>query len=135
MVRYVRSSVFLGSLLQILPLLFWGQAFGQTAPLGLTLDDAIKRGIRNNLAGLERQTGDNLGRLDRVRALSALLPAVNGAVSENVQQNSLAVFGFRFPGVPNIIGPFGYSDVRAFADMDLYNRAKRLRLKVAEQDI
>lgn len=135
MVRYVRSSVFLGGILQILPLLFGEKAFGQTASLSLTLDDAVQRGIRNNLAVLERQTGDKLVRLDRVRALSALLPSVNGAVSENVQQNSLAVFGFRFPGIPNIIGPFAYADVRAFANMDLYNRASRLRLKVAEQDI
>ena len=103
--------------------------------LKLSLDDAIQRGIRNNLGVLERQTGDQLTRIARVRALSALLPTVNAAVSQNVQENNLAVFGFRFPGIPSIIGPFGYQDIRAFAESDLYNRATRLRLKVADQNI
>ena len=84
-----------------------------TPPLRLSLDDAIQRGLKNNLGVLERETTSRITRADRMRALSALLPSVTGSVSENVQQNNIAVFGFRFPGIPKIIGPFGYSDARA----------------------
>ncbi len=137
MVRYVRIGVVIGGFLAIG--VVGGGLRAQTAapsqtPLKLTLDDAIQRGIRNNLAVLEQQTNDQFTRVARMRALSALLPTVNAGVSQNVQENNLAVFGFRFPGIPSIIGPFGYADLRAFAETDLYNRATRLRLKVAEQN-
>jgi hypothetical protein len=105
------------------------------ANLPLTLNDAIQRGIRSNLSVLERETGDKLARLDRVRALSALLPSVTAMAAQNVQENNIAVFGFRFPGIPTIIGPFGYADLRASAEMDLYNRASRMRLRAAEKNI
>ena len=108
---------------------------GQSVPTRLSLDDAIQRGIRANLGVAVREAGTGIARAERLRALSALLPTVSSAVSENVQRNNLAVFGFRVPGVPSLIGPFAYSDVRAFADVDLYNRASRLRLKAAGQNI
>jgi outer membrane protein TolC len=140
MVRNVRAFVVIGGLgiaLAIGPVALFGQTSAQAnaAPLKLTLDDAIQRGIRSNLAVLERQTDDQFTRIARMRALSALLPTVSAAATQNVLENNLAVFGFRFPGIPRIIGPFGYADLRAFAEADLYNRATRLRLKVAEQNI
>src|ERR1700690_1504164 len=91
----------------------WGQ------PLSLSLSEAIQRGLKTNLGVLERETGDRLARVERIRALSALLPTVKGAISENVQETNIAVFGFRFAGIPQIIGPFGYSDIRANASLDL----------------
>lgn len=105
------------------------------APLRLSLDEAIQRGMRSNLGIAERESQSQIVRAERLRALSSLLPTVNGSIGENVQRNNLAVFGFRFPGVPQIIGPFGYSDIRAFADVDLYNRASRLRLKAAKENL
>ena len=105
------------------------------AALKLTLDDAIQRGLKTNVAVLERETGDRLARIDRIRTLSALLPKVNGTVSENVQEINLATFGFRFPGVPTIIGPFGYSDIRAAAEMNLFDLAARRSLKAADLNL
>ena len=52
-----------------------------------------------------------------------------------MQQNNIATFGFRFGGFPQIIGPFGYTDVRAIASMSLYDRVARKNLAVAEQNI
>lgn len=110
--------------------------YGQTpGALRLTLDEAIQRGLRTNLAVLERETGDRLARIDRVRALSALLPKVSGTVSENVQEINLATFGFRFPSVPSIIGPFGYSDIRAAAEMNLFDLAARRALRAVDQNL
>src|SRR3984885_7940291 len=73
--------------------------------LDLSLDDAIQRGLRQNL-GLILQTsavkGSNGQRLEE---LQALLPTVNATASIEVQQINLAAFGLTFPGVPQIIGP------------------------------
>jgi outer membrane protein TolC len=107
----------------------WGQ------PLSLSLSDAIQRGLKTNLGVLERETGDRLARVERIRALSALLPTVKGAISENVQETNIAVFGFRFAGIPQIIGPFGYSDIRANASLDLVDWSARKNLKAADQNL
>jgi len=106
-----------------------------TAPLRLSLDDAVQRGLKTNLGVLERETTSRLTRADRLRALSALLPSVTGSVSENVQQTNLAVFGFRFPGIPRIIGPFGYSDARASAEMKLFDWSARRNAQAALQNV
>src|SRR3954452_11280522 len=106
----------------------------QTA-IQLSLDDAIQRGLKNNLSVLERESSSRITRAERIRALSALLPTVSGAVSENVQQTNIAVFGFRFPGIPQIIGPFGYSDARASADIQLFDWPARKNAQAAAQNI
>jgi outer membrane protein TolC len=104
-------------------------------PLSLSLNEAVQRGIRNNLSVLEQETGSRLARVERIRALSALLPKITGTVAENVQELNLAVFGFRFPGVPSIIGPYGYSDIRANASVNLIDWSARKNLKAAEQNL
>lgn len=80
--------------------------------LNLSLDDAIQRGLKNNLSVLERETSDRMVRADRIRALSALLPNANAFTGHTEQTLNLATFGFHFPGVPEIIGPFGYTSLR-----------------------
>ena len=101
----------------------------------LSLDEAIQLGLKNNLRALQAETNNASARIERIRALSALLPTVDGTVAENVQEINLATFGFRFPGVPNIIGPFGYSDVRAAASMNLIDWSARKNLRAAEQNL
>jgi len=110
------------------------QAQPLPSPRKLSLDEAIQLGLKNNLRALQAETNNSLARIERIRALSALLPTVNGSVGENVQEINLATFGFRFPGVPNIIGPFGYSDVRASASMNLIDWSARKNLRAAEQN-
>src|SRR5258708_17016165 len=82
------------------------------AVLKLSLDEAIQRGLKNNLGVLERESADRTVRAERIRALSALVPTVTAYVAENLQKNNIAVFGFRIPGFPHIIRPFGDSDAR-----------------------
>ena len=104
------------------------------APRKLSLDEAIQLGLKNNLSALQAGTNNSLARVERIRALSALLPTVDGSAGEYVQEINLATFGFHFPGVPSIIGPFAYSDVRASASMNLVDWSARKNLRAAEQN-
>lgn len=104
-------------------------------PVRLTLDDAIQKGLKANLAILERDTAGRAAGAERIRLLTALLPTLRGEISENLQQNNLATFGFRFGGFPQIIGPFGYTDMRALASMNLYDRVARKNLAAADFNI
>ncbi len=105
------------------------------ASLQLSLDDAIQRGLKNNLSVLERESSDRVVRAQHIRTLSALLPTVNAYAAENVQMNNIAVFGFRFPGIPQIIGPFGYSDIRANADVNLFDQRARKNWQASKKDM
>jgi outer membrane protein TolC len=90
-----------------------------TAPISLSLQDAIDRGLKNNLGLLVSDTASRVAHAERVRALSALLPTVTGNISETLQQINLASFGFHFAGVPSVIGPFGITDLRVSASQSV----------------
>ena len=76
-------------------------------PLMLSLDDAIARGLKNNLGVLAGENQGRSARLERSRALNALLPLVTGGISETSKQINLATYGFHFSGFPTVSGPFG----------------------------
>jgi outer membrane protein TolC len=88
-----------------------GQASAQT--MDLTLDEAVQRGLRNNLGVILSSAQTAVARGQRLSQLQALLPAVEFNARENLVQASLAAQGLRIPGFPTIIGPFGYTDIRA----------------------
>jgi len=90
-------------------------------PLALTLKDAVARGLAQNLAAiLEEQRLKNAESV-RLEALSALLPHVNASVQQTEQKLSTAAFGFEFPGVPRVIGPFGVFDARLRLSTPLFD--------------
>ena len=110
-------------------------AAGQPASsISLSLQDAIDRGLKNNLGLLVRSTGTELARAERLRALSALLPSVAGNISETVQQINLATFGFHFPGAPNVIGPFAYTDLRVSASQRVFDWTAVQNRRSAEEN-
>jgi outer membrane protein TolC len=89
-----------------------GPAGGTTLPLSLS--NAIDRGLRQNLGLLVGDQSTRIADAARRIALSALLPTVDGRVSETSQMVNLAAFGFSgFPGIPTIVGPFQVFDARA----------------------
>jgi outer membrane protein TolC len=49
----------------------------------------------------------------RLSELQGLLPEVDFKAQESVEQVDLAAEGLRIPGFPTIIGPFGFTDLRA----------------------
>ena len=84
------------------------------APIPLSIADAIERALKYNLGSVISEQETQIAKAARVRALSELLPKINGGISETVQQINLAAFGFSsFPGVPSVIGPFSLVDARA----------------------
>jgi outer membrane protein TolC len=82
-------------------------------PIDLTLDDAMQRGLKNNLGVILNGTQVAGARGQRLSELQGLLPEVDFKAQESVEQVDLAAEGLRIPGFPTIIGPFGFTDLRA----------------------
>jgi outer membrane protein TolC len=98
-------------------------------PLALSLKEAIERGLKQNLGAVLAGYEVGGARGEKWLELSALLPNSQLGLSENASQVDLATLGFRTPLFPRVIGPFGYTDLRAslnqtFFDWNLINRAR-----------
>jgi len=81
--------------------------------LSLTLDDVVQRGLQNNLGILLSNTQSANERGQRLQYLQSLLPSIDANLKEGYLQSDLAAQGLKIPGFPTIIGPFGYTDIRA----------------------
>jgi outer membrane protein TolC len=93
-------------------------------PLSLSLEDAVTRGLRQNLGGLLSSDAVSGAQGERWQALSALLPNLTTATSFGVRQVDLkATIGINVPvpGVPPVTGPFGVFDTRAYLDQSVFN--------------
>jgi outer membrane protein TolC len=88
-----------------------GKATADT--IGLSLDDAIQRGLTANLGIILTGNQSSAARGQRLSQLQSLLPSVDLAGKETVSQVDLPAEGLRLPHFPVIIGPFGYTDIRA----------------------
>ena len=84
-----------------------GEATSQ--PIGLSLDEAIQRGLKANLGIIlsGTQTASARGQL------LSQLQSLDASGKETILQVDLPAEGLRIPGFPTVIGPFGYTDVRA----------------------
>jgi outer membrane protein TolC len=88
-------------------------------PLNLSLDEAVKRGLRYNLGTIESQQSLRQAHGASLVERSALMPNLNTYLREVDQQIDLASFGFKFNAppsswlsIPSIVGPFNYFDLR-----------------------
>ncbi len=93
--------------------------------LQLSLQEAIDRGLRNNLGLLLSGDQTTMARGERWKELSNLLPDLSARIQEDVQTQSLTALGFKgnlfpFP-LPRVIGPFNYFDARASVTQSLFN--------------
>ena len=100
---------------------------GKATPdvLQLGFQEAIDRGLRNNLGLLLSGDQVTMARGERWKELSDLLPNFSARVQEDAQTESLAALGFRgklfpFP-LPRLIGPYNYFDARASLRQSLFN--------------
>ncbi|HEV2644876.1 MAG TPA: TolC family protein [Acidobacteriaceae bacterium] len=89
--------------------------------LDLSLNDAIARGLRQNLGIILQTTNQQNARGQQLEQLQALLPTVTGDASIEVEQVNLAAFGLKFPGIHPIVGPFQVVDFRAYLTQNLVN--------------
>jgi outer membrane protein TolC len=95
-----------------------------STPLELSLEDAVTRGLRQNLGGLLSTDAVSGAHGERWQALSALLPNLTTGTSFGVRQVDLkATIGINIPvpGVPRVIGPFGVFDTRGYLDQSVFN--------------
>lgn len=96
-----------------------GQATAGVLSLGL--DEAIQRGLKQNLGVILSGTTEKAAGDQKLQELQALLPTVNGSLREAVMQTDLQAQGLRVPGFPAIIGPYGYTDLRGSLSWSLVN--------------
>src|SRR5262250_1445084 len=99
--------------------------------LHLTLRDAINRAVRYNLGQIASGENARIARGQRLRDLSALLPQVSAAGSENVKQFSAATLGIKIPQVPAVVGPFSFSTAQASASQTLFSYESIQRFRAA----
>jgi outer membrane protein TolC len=114
----------------------------------LSLEEALKRGLMYNLGsvGLTQTARQNSAQVRVAR--SALLPNINGNLTENVQQTDLAALGVRitspFPGVriPTVAGPFNYFALQATLSQTVANltaidnyRAAKITARASQQSL
>jgi outer membrane protein TolC len=92
-------------------------------PVNLTLDDAIQRGLKTNLGVILSGTQTAAARGQRLSQLQSLLPSVDFSAQETVMQADLPAEGLRITGFPKIIGPFGFTDLRAKLNWSLVDVA------------
>ena len=106
-----------------------------STPMALTFHDAIDRGLKTNLGLLVSDSASESARGRRLNVLSALLPQLDARVGETVEQSNLKTvgFNFNFPGVsiPTIVGPFHYTDVRAYATWSAFDYSARKNYRSA----
>ena len=96
-----------------------GKATAEVLPI--SLDDAIQRGLRNNLGLILQTSSQRQANGHRLEQLQSLLPTVTADASITVEQVDLAAFGLKFPGINPIIGPFQVEDFRAYLTQNLVN--------------
>jgi len=100
------------------------------SPLELSLDDAVSRGLKDNLGGVLATDVVTDARGLRWQALSELLPNVVTDTGFGIRQIDLrADFGLSIPGVPPIIGPFGNFDSRASLKQSVFDWASIERVR------
>jgi outer membrane protein TolC len=95
--------------------------------LKLSLEDAISRGLKQNLGQLLARADVETTRAQRWQQLSALMPHVSASPYFDVSQINLKEFGFNFSApalgisFPSVVGPFSYLDARAYLTQNLFN--------------
>ena len=96
--------------------------------LQLSLQDAIARGLKQNLGALLASEDIRSARGSRWQQLSTLLPNLTTTNYAEGAKVDLAEFGFTFNfpkslgfNVPTVVGPFGYFDTRAFVTQSVFD--------------
>ncbi len=119
------------------------------APIALSFSDAIERGLKTNLGVLTSEQSSEEVRAQRLRALSAFLPQINGQLSMTEQQLNLQSLGFNVQlppslgfQIPKIVAPYSYQFAQVNASVSLFDyrnisnwRASRESQKAAQLSV
>ncbi len=112
-------------------------SFAQPAPRALTLRDAVAAAVDANLQAKLAKAQNAQARARALQAAAALLPRVNGSVSQTrVFKENLAALGLSGPGpFPQLLGPFDVFDARVqlVAQVLDWSAAQRFRSARADE--
>jgi outer membrane protein TolC len=103
----------------------------QSAPVTLSFDDAIARGLRYNLGVIESEHVSAEARAGRLSALAALLPTISVRAAQVFERLSLLEVGLTLPGLPSVTDPFQYQDARIAFSQSIYSGELRNRHRAA----
>jgi len=104
-------------------------------PLKLSMLDAIQRGLKYNLGTILAEQGSAFAAGQRYRALSALLPNLEGHFADSSQQINLKAYGFPvLPGQQYVYGPFSVTDIRATVNSNVLNLNELNRYRAARDN-
>ena len=104
--------------------------------LALSLRRAIDLGLDHNLGLLLSRQEVASARARHWQEFSRLLPNLSGSASAHRLQESLAITGISFPGVPAVVGPFNFYDARIFLrqrlfDLEAFKRSRAAALELS----
>jgi outer membrane protein TolC len=106
------------------------------APLAISLDDAVRRGLQYNLGTIINQQGIRFAEASRAIERSTLLPYVSSDLFVADQQTNLAALGFTsFPGIPQIVGPYHYFDLRAGATQSVFDLTRIRNYRGSQENV
>jgi outer membrane protein TolC len=93
--------------------------------LQLSLQEAVARGLKQNLGLLLAGEDVRASRGERWKQLSSLLPNLTTSSYVDDSQVDLAEFGFTFKSpvftIPSVVGPFAYVDSRAYVTQSIFD--------------
>jgi outer membrane protein TolC len=92
-----------------------------SAPLSLSIEQAIERGLRYNLGAIEGDQVSIDARAVRLGALAALLPTVSTRATQVFERLSLKEVGITLPGLPAVTDPFQFQDLRVAVSQSIYS--------------
>ena len=87
----------------------------------LSLEKAVELAMQHNLGLIVSGTNVSTAGGQRLQQLQNLLPTIDGTYKISDQETNLKAEGLDIPGIPTIIGPYGYQDVRATMTWSLLN--------------
>jgi outer membrane protein TolC len=111
------------------------------APLQLSLDEAVRRGLQYNLGavGFQQLVRQAQG-IERTQRAN-LLPQISGGLTFTEQQTDLAALGFssiKTPAAaafPTVIGPFHYFDFRAGLTQSILDITRRKNFRASQENV
>ncbi len=108
----------------------------ETAPLKLTLRDAVQTALRLNPQVILTNIGISRSEQERKIARSNLLPQVAGNVSDSVHRVNLdSAIGFGFPGFPQHVGPYWVDQAGVEAEAPVFDLTLWRRYRGTEYGI
>lgn len=106
--------------------------------LSLSLQEAIDRGLKQNLGLLLSNTEIGAARGQRWQQLSALLPQVNAApavVDSKINLGEIGLTSFGGVPLPPSVGPFSYFDARVSVSQSLFDWKSINNARAASQSL